>query len=122
MDLNVNNLSVDKNGRVSFSGLGSNIDFQGVIDSIVAAKRIPIDRLETEVSTNESKIAALGDLRTLLTDVKDSLSTLHGAVSFGSTNDAFEIKEAFASASRTDGAVASNAANLIGVTVSNTAP
>ena len=67
MDLNVNNLSVDKNGRVSFSGLGSNIDFQGVIDSIVAAKRIPIDRLETEVSTNESKIAALGDLRTLLT-------------------------------------------------------
>lgn len=122
MDLNVNNLSVDRNGRVSFSGLGSNIDFQGVVDSIVAAKRIPIDRLETEVSTNESKIAALGDLRTLLTDVKDSLSTLHGAVSFGSANDAFEIKEAFASASRTDGAVASNAANLIGVTVSNTAP
>lgn len=122
MDLNVNNLSVDSNGRVSFSGLGSNIDFQGVVDSIVAAKHIPIDRLETEVSDNESKIAALGDLRTLLTGVKDSLSTLHGAVSFGNTNDAFEIKEAFASSSRTDGATASNAANLIGVTVSNTAP
>lgn len=122
MDLNVNNLSVDRNGRVSFSGLGSNIDFQGVVDSIVAAKRIPIDRLETEVSTNESKIAALGDLRTLLTDVKDSLSALHGAVSFQNANDAFEVKEAFASASRTDGATASNAANLIGVTVSNTAP
>lgn len=122
MDLNVNNLSVDRNGRVSFSGLGSNIDFQGVVDSIVAAKRIPIDRLETEVSTNESKIAALGDLRTLLTGLKDSLSTLHGAVSFGNANDAFEIKEAFASSSRTDGATASNAANLIGVTVSNTAP
>lgn len=122
MDLNVNNLSVDSNGRVSFSGLGSNIDFRGVVDSIVAAKRIPIDRLETEVSTNESKIAALGDLRTLLTGLKDSLSTLHGAVSFGNANDAFEIKEAFASASRTDGATASNAANLIGVTVSNTAP
>lgn len=122
MDLNVNNLSVDRNGRVSFSGLGSNIDFQGVIDSIISAKRIPIDRLETEVSTNASKIAALGDLRTLLTGVKDSLSTLHGAVSFGNANDAFEIKEAFASASRTDGATASNAANLIGVTVSNSAP
>lgn len=122
MDLNVNNLSVDSNGRVSFSGLGSNIDFQGVVDSIVAAKRIPIDRIETEVSENESKIAALGDLRTLLTTVKDSLATLHGAVSFGNVNDAFEIKEAFASSSRTDGATASNAANLIGVTVSNTAP
>lgn len=122
MDLNVNNLSVDRNGRVSFSGLGSNIDFQGVVDSIVAAKRIPIDRLETEVSDNESKIAALGDLRTLLTGLKDSLSTLHGAVSFGNSSDAFEVKEAFASSSRTDGATASNAANLIGVTVSNTAP
>lgn len=121
MDLNVNNLSVDSNGRVSFSGLGSNIDFQGVVDSIIAAKRIPIDRLETEVSTNESKIAALGDLRTLMSSLQDSLSTLHGAVSFNNVNDAFENKEAFASSSRSDGATASSATNLIGVTVSNNA-
>ena len=122
MDLNVNNLSVDSNGRVSFSGLGSNIDFQGVVDSIIAAKRIPIDRLETQVSDNESKIAALGDLRTMMTSLKDSLATLHGAVSFGSTQDAFENKEAFAASVRTDGATASAAANLIGVTVTNSAP
>ncbi len=122
MDLNVNNLSVDSNGRVSFSGLGSNIDFQGVVDSIIAAKRIPIDRLETQVSDNESKIAALGDLRTMMTSLKDSLATLHGAVSFGSTQDAFENKEAFAASVRTDGATASAATNLIGVTVTNSAP
>ncbi len=86
MELNVSNLSVDSNGRVSFSGLNSGIDFQGVVDSIVAARRVPIDRLETAVTTNENKIAALGDLRSLLTTVKDSLSTLHGAVSIGDTN------------------------------------
>ena len=122
MELNVNNLSVDSNGRVSFSGLNSNIDYQAVVDSIVAAKRVPVDILETQVSTNESKIAALGDLRTLLSTLKDSLSTLHGAVSVGDTSDAFENKEAFASSSRLDGATASSAANLIGVTVSNSAP
>ena len=121
MDLNVNNLSVDSNGRVSFSGLNSGIDYQAVVDSIVAAKRVPVDILETEVFTNESKIAALGSLRTLMNSLRDSLSTLHGAVSLGDTNDAFEIKEAFASSSRLDGGTASSAANLIGVTVSNAA-
>lgn len=122
MELNVSNLSVDKNGRVSFSGLGSGIDFQGVVDSIISAKRVPIDMLETQVSANKDKVAALGDLKTMMSAVKESLSTLYGAVSIGNAKNIFESKEAFASSSRTDGGTASSAANLIGVTVSNAAP
>ena len=44
--LNLNSLVIDENGRVSFSGLSSGIDFQEVTDSIIAARRIPIDSLE----------------------------------------------------------------------------
>lgn len=121
MDLNVNNLSVDSNGRVSFSGLSSNIDFQNVVDSMIAARRVPADLLQTQITSNEDKVAALGDLRTLLTSLEDSLANLHGAVSIGNSTNTFETKEAFASSSRVDGDTASSAGNLIGVTVSNAA-
>jgi flagellar hook-associated protein 2 len=122
MELNVSNLSVDKNGRVSFSGLNSNIDFRAVVDSIITAKKVPADLLQTQVDSNKNKVAALGDLKTLLSSVKTSLSTLYGAVSIGNTKNIFESKEAFASSSRYDGATASSAGNLIGVTVTNSAP
>lgn len=121
MELNINNLSVDKNGRVSFSGLSSGIDFQSVVDSIVSAKKVPVDLLQTQVDTNKSKVAALGQLKTMLSSVKESLSTLYGAVSIGNTKDIFEAKEAYASSSRYDGGTGSSAANLIGVTVANSA-
>ena len=121
MELNLNSLSVDANGRVSFSGLSSGIDFRAVVDSIIAARRIPIDSLETRVADNLDKITALEDLRTLLDGLKQALGNLRGAVSFGNTSDIFESKQAFATTSRLDGATASAAGNLIGVTVTNAA-
>ncbi len=121
MELNFNSLTVDANGRVSFSGLSSGIDFRAVVESIIAARRIPIDSLETRVVENQDQITALEDLRTNLDGLKQALSKLRGAVSFGNVNDIFEAKQAFASTSRLDGTVASAAGNLIGVTVTNAA-
>lgn len=119
--LNLNNLSVDENGRVSFSGLSSGIDIEGTVDAIIAARRIPVDRLETTVETNKEKITALKDLRTILESLRSSLSKLYGQVSFGSAGDIFSAKQAFASSSRVDGGTASPAGNLMGVTVANSA-
>ena len=119
--LNLNNLSVDENGRVSFSGLSSGIDIEGTVDAIVAARRIPVDRLETTVETNKEKITALKDLKTILESLRSSLSKLYGQVSFGGAGDIFSAKQAFASSSRADGGTASPAGNLMGVTVANSA-
>lgn len=119
--LNLNNLTVDDNGRVSFSGLSSGIDFQGVVDSIIAAKKIPVDSLQAEVDTRKEKIAAYNDYKTLLTGLRDSLATLRGAVSFGNTNNAFQNKDVFASSSREDGFSPAAAGSLIGVTLENAA-
>ncbi|MGE0744963.1 MAG: flagellar filament capping protein FliD [Rhodospirillales bacterium] len=120
--LNLNSLSVDtKTGRVSFSGLSSGIDFQAAVDGIIAAKRIPVDRLEAQITSNKDKITALQSLRTGLTALKDALAGLRGAVSIGNQGNAFEAKQAFTSTSRADGAIASQAGNLIGATVSNAA-
>ncbi len=114
--VNTSNLSVDENGRVVFSGVGSGIDAQGTVDKIIAARRIPVDTLETRISANELKITALNQLKTNLNGVKDSLAKLYGSVSFGNTNDIFETKQAFATSSRLDGATPATAANLVGIT------
>jgi len=117
--LNLNSLKVDAQGRVSFSGLSSGIDFQATVDAIMAARRIPVDTLEARITGNEDKIAAYGDLRTLLSTLKESLRNIHGAVSVGNATNAFKSKAAFATTSRTDGAAPAAAGNLLGVSVAN---
>jgi flagellar hook-associated protein 2 len=119
--INLNNLSVGKDGRVTLGGLSSGIDYQAAIDAIIAARRIPVDSLENRVTANEERIAAYKDLSSLLSGLKDSLSELRGAVTFGGTGNAFKAKTAFATTSRADGGTASVAANLLGVTVTNAA-
>ncbi|WP_162913055.1 flagellar filament capping protein FliD [Rhodospirillaceae bacterium SYSU D60014] len=119
--INFSNLTVDSSGRVRFSGIGSGIDYQAAIDGIIAARRIPVDTLEDRITANQDKITAYKDLQLLLSALKDSLNTLRGAVTFGGAGNVFEAKQAFASVSRSDGTTPSDAANLIGVTVTNAA-
>ncbi|MDF2782273.1 MAG: flagellar hook protein FliD, partial [Geminicoccaceae bacterium] len=119
--LNLDSLTVDKSGRVSFSGLGSGIDIQGTVDAIVAAKRVPIDRIEQRISDNELKAAAWQDLETLARALKSAVARLRGAVSFDRSSDIFEAKQAFATASRSDSQTPSAAADVLGVTVTNAA-
>src|SRR5688572_479863 len=95
-NLNLDSLTVDKSGRVSFSGLGSGIDIQGTVDAIVAAKRVPIDRIEQRISDNELKVAAWQDLDALARALKSAVERLRGAVSFDRSSDIFEAKQAFA--------------------------
>lgn len=121
MDLNLDSLSIDSNGRVTFSGLGSGIDIQGAVDAIIEAKSVPIVTLENRVTANEAKIVALTELRTSLNSLQAAISGLRGVVSFGSTDNSFAAKQAFASTSRSDGQTPSAAGNLLGVTVSNSA-
>ena len=119
--LNLNSLTIDSNGRVSFSGLSSGIDFQKAVDAIISAKKIPIDTMSTKVDTNNKQITALKNLQTLTTNLKSALNTLRGSISVGGVNDIFKSKAAFASVSRIDGATPAAAADLIGVNVTNAA-
>lgn len=120
-DTTLNSLVINSSGRVSFSGLGSKIDFQATVDALIAAKRIPVDRLEAQIEKSQQKIAAYQDFRGKLSTLQDSLKNLYGAVTVDASRNIFEAKQAFASASRSDGQAASNPANLLGVTVTNRA-
>lgn len=122
--LNFSGLTVDNNGRARFSGLQSGIDLVGIVDQLVQARRIPIDRLEDEIVVNETKMEAYQQLNTLSTAFRGTLDKLRGVISLDNKNNAFEKKQAFANSSRKASLLsngqtqASPAANLIGVTVS----
>ncbi len=121
-------LVVNSSGRTSFSGLGSGIDFEAAVESMVAAKRIPIDRLKDTVSKNGDKIKAYADLTSSLTTFRESLNKLRGVISADRSTNIFYNKETFANSSRGNSLLynpnrttASSAAGLVGVTVTNQA-
>jgi flagellar hook-associated protein 2 len=120
-DINANSLITDANGRVRFSGLQSGIDFNAAVDSIMQARRIPVDRIEAQIEERTAKLDALSELRTLMTGLRTSLNNLYGRVTLGNAGDLFQTKTTFASTSRTDGQTASQAGNLLGVSVTNAA-
>lgn len=120
-NLNLDSLSVDAGGRVSFSGLDSGIDARAAVDGIIAAKRIPIDSIEQRITDNDARIAILNDIDSLTRNLLDAADGLRGTVSFDGAGDIFEAKGSFASSSRSDAQTPSNAAELIGVSVTNRA-
>jgi flagellar hook-associated protein 2 len=118
-NLNFDSLVVDRSGRASFSGLSTGIDIQAAVDGLIAARRIPIDRIEQRISDNQVKIAAFQDLRALALNLKSAADRLRGVPSFDGSGDIFEAKQAFATARRADTQAPSQAADLVGLAVTN---
>ena len=113
-ELNLNTLSVDSTGKASFSGIGSGIDFQKVVEDLIAARRIPIDTIEGRITANTEKVTALETMRGFMAGLRDALSKLRGAISVGNASNVFAATQVFASTSRTDGSLPSAAGNLVG--------
>ncbi len=126
VSVDTSRLVVGSDGRTSFSGLGSGIDFEGAVEAMVAAKRIPIDRLKSKITQNGDQIKAYTDLNTRLTAVREALNKLRGVISADRSTNIFYNKETFATSSRATSLLynpnrttASAAASLLGVTVTN---
>ena len=117
--LNFDSLVIDGSGRASFSGLATGIDLQKAVDGLMAAKRVPIDRIEQRISKNQLKVAAFQDLRALASNLKSALDRLRGVPSFDRVGDIFAAKQAFASSSRADAQTPSEATAIVGVAVTN---
>lgn len=122
--VNTSRLVVGSDGRTSFSGLGGGIDFQAAVDSMVEAKRVPINKIQDTIKTNEKKISSLNDLSTRLTAVRESLDKLRGKISADRSSNIFYNKQSFQTTSRETSLLnnpnriaASSASNLVGVSV-----
>ena len=67
---------VSTGGTTRLSGTNSNLDIEGLVTSLVEAKKIPAVRLETRIAANDAKKAALEDLRAILGDIRSAVAGL----------------------------------------------
>lgn len=72
-----------QNGRNVISGSASGIDTKGLIDGLAAAKRQPAVKLEDKVKINETKAAALAELKTVVSSFKDTVNFLRNPPGVG---------------------------------------
>ena len=111
-------------GSSQILGLSSGINTQEIVKALVAARRQPAVQLENKISANDARLAAYGELRTLITDFKSALDGLRGEVGFFA-DSVFDNKVAFTqsrpSATAPGGHVASSADSILGVSVSDKA-
>lgn len=63
---------------IQVSGLLSNsaFDWKSVVDQLIAIENVPITKLSAQQTTNQTKITALADLHTALTDLQDSVQAM----------------------------------------------
>jgi flagellar hook-associated protein 2 len=61
---------------IQLSGLISGFDWKSFVDQVMDLNRAPIKSLQTEKSTNSSKLSALDNLGTRLTDLQTSVKAL----------------------------------------------
>jgi flagellar hook-associated protein 2 len=105
------------NGSTRLGGTASKLDTETILKATYEAKRLPAVRLENRATSNEAKIAALEDLRSLLDTLKQAADGLRNPPGFlGAQGNAFETKQAFFSSS-----TAAPPGELVGVAVANTA-
>jgi flagellar hook-associated protein 2 len=93
--INPSSLSVGADGKISFSGLTSGIDFQSIIDTSVQARRAQAIQIEQKIQSNTERISTFEELRTLSDTFRDTLDNLRGSTSFFAT-DVFKSKIALA--------------------------
>lgn len=97
----------------SFSGL----DTAAIIEASIAVKRIPIDRLENKISVTDTRIAAFGEFKALLSTLQSAVNGLRNPPgSAGVLSNVFEQKSAFVSSSS-----ATAATEIMGATATNNA-
>lgn len=113
--LNIGSVSVDENGRVTISNTASSINIQDTVDAIMTARRIPVDRLEARITTNQTKLSALSDLKTILQDFRSTTDILRGVEKFQGAGNVFNTKVALLTASRQDTTTPSDASTIASI-------
>ncbi|MCB1885822.1 MAG: flagellar filament capping protein FliD [Geminicoccaceae bacterium] len=104
-------------GAPRLSGAASKLDTETIITALYEAKRYPAVRLEKRITENEAKVAAFGELRTLLNDLKGASDGLRNPPgTLGRAANVFEKKQAFLTS-----ATAADPNRLLGLTVDNKA-
>jgi flagellar hook-associated protein 2 len=114
--LSIGSLSVS-GGVTRLTGTSLKLDTETIVNAAYEAKRLPAVRLEQRIARNEARGAALGELRTLLQNLKDSVAGLRNPPGLlDAAENVFETKQAFVTGS---GNVSAD--EVVGIAVDNRA-
>ncbi|MFD2207960.1 flagellar filament capping protein FliD [Kiloniella antarctica] len=103
------------NGVPRITGQYSGFDTAAIVEATILAKRIPAIRMESTIENNDLKTAAYGQLNTLLSNLKSSLSGLRNPPGLsGIDSNLFENKSGFLTSS-----TSTPATDLLGVSSTN---
>jgi len=87
MAINLGNILSNSNGGTALSGIASNFDSSGLIDELVAVKRIPAIQLEADVETNTNKLSSFNELRTILDNFRAATDFLRNPPGITNSGD-----------------------------------
>lgn len=91
---------------ISSAGIGSGLDIEGIISSLMAAERIPLTKVSQERTAINTKISIYGIIKNSFADLKtaaDKLSSLNNLNPLKATSSDDKIVSATASASSANG-------------------
>lgn len=70
---------------ISSPGIGSGLDVQSIVSQLVALERVPLNRLETQASTIQSKLSLFGTIKSQMSALGDAAAKLSSASSWAVT-------------------------------------
>jgi flagellar hook-associated protein 2 len=105
--------TISSTGSISSAGVGSGLDVESIVTKLMAIERAPVDRLQTQASTIQTKISAFGQLQSAVSTFRDASLALTRASTWGVTTASSTDATAI-SATTGDGAVAGNYAISVG--------
>lgn len=94
-------------GTITSQGVGSSLNVNSIVSQLMAIERAPLDRLTAEQKTYDTKISALGSIKSSLAALQSALAGLQTGTSLQATT-ASSSNTAVVAATGTSGAVVGN--------------
>ncbi|MDE2296659.1 MAG: flagellar hook protein FliD, partial [Burkholderiales bacterium] len=84
----VSSVSSPGTGTLSSAGIGSGLDVNGIITSIMGVEKQPLLHLQADASAMQTKLSAVGQMQSMVSSFRDALTPLTNASSFAVTSSA----------------------------------
>jgi flagellar hook-associated protein 2 len=69
---------------ITASGIGSNLDVNGIVSQLMAIEQQPVKKLDTKEASYQAKLSAYGTVKSGLATLQDSTTSLNNTASFRS--------------------------------------
>ncbi len=73
-------------GTITSAGIGSGLDVAGIVSSLLAVERQPLNKLKSTATTIQTQISAYGQLQSQVSALQDATSPLIAATTFSATS------------------------------------